>query len=99
MNSAVSWMLGYTEQELQRMAFLEITHPEARDADAHLIEAFASGEQRALRFEQRYVRADGEPMWAMVSAAQVSKISLRRALTGQLGRHWMPMVGSTVSNR
>jgi PAS domain S-box-containing protein len=66
-NLAFQKMLGYTDEELQRLTALDITHEEDRaDTAARLTEA-AGGQRRMHRIEKRYLRKDGSVIWADVS--------------------------------
>jgi hypothetical protein len=48
-------MLGYTDEELQRLTALDVTHEENRAATAALIAESAKG-RLVHRIEKRYVR-------------------------------------------
>jgi PAS domain S-box-containing protein len=70
-NLAFQNMLGYTDEELQRLTALDVTYPEDRpDTAARLAEA-GGGQQRMHRIEKRYLRKDGEVIWADVSTLLV----------------------------
>jgi diguanylate cyclase (GGDEF)-like protein/PAS domain S-box-containing protein len=70
-NGGFCWMLGYTEEELLRRTFEDITHPDDVEAELEMLAPFMEGRQRTIRFEKRYVRGDGSTVWAMVSSAVV----------------------------
>jgi PAS domain S-box-containing protein len=61
-------MLGYERQELLGRSFLEITHPEDREADLAAAKALHDGDATALQREKRYIRKDGLEAWAEVLA-------------------------------
>ena len=63
-------MLGYTEQELQKLTTLDLTLEEDRAADEALAKAIA-GQWRAYRVERRFRRKDGSVIWTDVSAVSV----------------------------
>ena len=69
-NLAFQEMLGYTEQELQRLTTLDLTLEEDRAADEALAKAIA-GQWRAYRVERRFRRKDGSVIWTDVSAVSV----------------------------
>jgi diguanylate cyclase (GGDEF)-like protein/PAS domain S-box-containing protein len=70
-NDGFTWMLGYTEEELQQRTFDDITHPDEIAAETEMLGPFMEGKQRTIRFEKRYIRGDGSTVWAMVSSAVV----------------------------
>jgi len=70
-NLAFQKMLGYTDEELQRLTALDVTYPEDRgDTAARLAEA-GSEQQRMHRIEKRYLRKGGDVIWADVSTLLV----------------------------
>src|SRR5262245_59599677 len=60
-------MLGYSEQELLRLTFLDITHPDDREVSAAQVAAGFAGELAGAHLEKRYLRKDGEIIWALVN--------------------------------
>jgi PAS domain S-box-containing protein len=70
-NLAFQEMLGYTEQELQRLTSLDLTLEEDRAADEALRAEAVAGRSRAYRVERRFRRKDGSRVWTDVSAVFV----------------------------
>ncbi|MFN8660295.1 MAG: PAS domain-containing sensor histidine kinase [Thermomicrobiales bacterium] len=70
-NAALCELMGYTEQELLALTFQEITLPEDREADLALVNRLLAGEIPAYRMEKRYVRKDGQVIWALVNSSLV----------------------------
>ena len=69
-NSAFCRMLGYTEDELLRKTFVDITHPDHAEADIESVKRVARGEIPSYRTEKRYLRKDGRVVWgALMSSA------------------------------
>ena len=62
-------LAGYSADELLGISFSEITHPEDRQRDATTFFRLQAGEIPEYVSEKRYVRKDGTPIWASVSAA------------------------------
>ncbi len=62
-NDAYAHMTGYSKEELTRMTFSDITHPEDREKDVQAGRRLYSGESSYYRTEKRYVRKDGEVIW------------------------------------
>jgi PAS domain S-box-containing protein len=55
--------VGRTEEELQGMAFSDITHPADNESDLHVVARLLAGESDHERIAKRYVRPDGEAVW------------------------------------
>ncbi len=62
-NPVYQKMLGYTEQELQALTFLDITHEQDLDPHATLIAELLAGERREFQIEKQYRRKDGTAVW------------------------------------
>ena len=70
-NSALSEMLGYTEDELKKLTFEEITHPDDRKISKQKLESLMIGERDSYRLEKRYLRKDGEIVWGDLSTSSI----------------------------
>jgi diguanylate cyclase (GGDEF)-like protein/PAS domain S-box-containing protein len=70
-NPALCRIVGRSEQELLRLRFLDITHPDDRDRDVSAMRAAVAGGPRIYQAEKRYVRPDGSTVWAGVTASVV----------------------------
>jgi two-component system sensor histidine kinase/response regulator len=62
-NAAFREMIGYSEAELTERTPLDITYPDDLALSKHLVEAMLKGTGRSF-VEKRYIRKDGEVMWA-----------------------------------
>jgi PAS domain S-box-containing protein len=62
---AVTDILGWTVDELLATPYLELVHPEDRDATAREVERQSLEGERVMRFENRYLHKDGS--WRMLS--------------------------------
>jgi PAS domain S-box-containing protein len=62
-NPVYQKMLGYTEQELQALTFLDITHEQDLDPHATLIAELLAGERQEFQIEKQYRRKDGTAVW------------------------------------
>ena len=69
-NKAFQKMVGYTEEELQSLGTLDITHEEDREATKEMMEDVRSGKRQDYPTEKRYRRKDGEVIWVRVSIAR-----------------------------
>lgn len=56
-------MLGYTEEELQELSFLDITHEEHSELNRALIGELLAGKRQQFRIEKQYRRKNGSLMW------------------------------------
>jgi PAS domain S-box-containing protein len=62
---------GYAADELLRMSFADISHPDDRDRDVAAYRRMVDGEVPTYIREKRYVRRDGQVVWVQVSASLV----------------------------
>jgi PAS domain S-box-containing protein len=81
-NPAFCRMLGYSEQELIGRTFTDVTHPEDVAKSRELAERFLSGEIDRYEMDKRYVRKDGETVWARITAALIQSAEGPRLLAG-----------------
>jgi diguanylate cyclase (GGDEF)-like protein/PAS domain S-box-containing protein len=70
-NPALVRMLGYAPEVLAEQALLEFTHPDDMERSRASHEELASGRRDSYRIEMRYVRRDGETIWAQATARLV----------------------------
>jgi PAS domain S-box-containing protein len=56
-------MVGYTEEELHAVSFLDITHEDYRQANWALITELLEGKRRQFQIEKKYLRKDGSSIW------------------------------------
>jgi len=70
-NSALCQMLGYTAEELTRLSYLDIVHPDDREECARQGGAAAAGATLHLRLEERFVRKSGESVWVKINVCPI----------------------------
>ncbi len=70
-NGCFTEMLGYTQDELLNLTFFDISHPDDVEVSRINHEKMVRGETESYRFEKRYVRKDGDVLWADVSVSPV----------------------------
>ncbi len=63
-NPVYQRMLGYTEQELQRLSFLDVTHDEDLELSRSLVNELLAGKRRQFQMEKQYRRKNGSLVWA-----------------------------------
>ncbi|MGH8874808.1 MAG: PAS domain S-box protein [Acidimicrobiia bacterium] len=65
-NRAFSELTGYSPEQLRAMTWLDLTHPDEREeTEAFVASVLAHGSGGGL--EQRVMRVDGRPVWALVN--------------------------------
>jgi PAS domain S-box-containing protein len=62
-NSAYQQMLGYAEEELTRLTFLELTLEDDRTGNLALVAELIDGKRSQFQIEKRYRRNDGRLIW------------------------------------
>lgn len=62
-NRHVCDLLGYTEQDLRKMTFLDITHPDERGKTDSAYQQLLNGELDRHQTIKRYVRSDGKVLY------------------------------------
>lgn len=70
-NERLCQLVGRTRDELRRLRFQDLTHPDDLDSDLALMRQLFVGEIDHYTMEKRYVHADGHTVWALLSAAFV----------------------------
>lgn len=70
-NLKMQSMVGYSEPELQRMSFKDLTHPEDRDRDFQGYRDLVGGRIPSYSTEKRYIRKDGQVIWASLNVELV----------------------------
>jgi diguanylate cyclase (GGDEF)-like protein/PAS domain S-box-containing protein len=73
-NDSISRMLGYTPDELSRLTFQDITHPDDLEADLNLLKGTLAGEFSKYQMEKRYIRKDGRVIWGLLSVSLVRDV-------------------------
>ena len=66
-NPTFTRLVGYGVEELRERSFLDITHPDHRDADRAALEEMLRGERQVLREDKRYIRKDGSVVWVRIA--------------------------------
>lgn len=70
-NTKLCEILGYTEQELTRLTYQEITYPEDLPADLENVNRILAGEITTYSMEKRFIRKDGSLVWANLTVSLV----------------------------
>ncbi len=70
-NRALLELTGYPEEQLVRMTFADITHPDDLEHDLRALEEMVSGQRDHFQTEKRYMHANGEVIWTDLSSTIV----------------------------
>lgn len=71
MNRQLCDLFGYSEEELSKMNFQEITHPEDLDSDLDYLRKTLAGEIESYSMEKRYLHKDGHVIYAKLHVALI----------------------------
>ena len=70
-NKALCNLLGYEADYLKTLTFQEITYAEDLGKDLTLLQKLLDGEIQNYQMEKRYLRRDGEIVWALLAVSLV----------------------------
>jgi PAS domain S-box-containing protein len=62
-NHVFQAMVGYTQEELRAVNFLDVTHEDCREANWALVTELVEGKRRQFQIEKKYRRKDGSLIW------------------------------------
>jgi PAS domain S-box-containing protein len=82
-NQAMIDLLGYSREELRRLSYLDITHPDDVKLSEEMHAALERGEIDTYRIEKRYIGKDGRVIWIDTSVKALRDPS--RNLRGTVG--------------
>jgi PAS domain S-box-containing protein len=68
-NRAFQAMVGYTDEELRALSFLDITYEEDREVNWALTRELWEGKRQQYQYEKRYRRKDGNLIWVRVTVS------------------------------
>ncbi len=66
-NRSFCTMLGHSKEELMRMGFIGVTHPEDASMSTEWVQNMLAGKEAPKRIQKRYVAKDGAVVWGEVS--------------------------------
>lgn len=70
-NQAFLLMLGYRNHQINSMTFVDITYPDDREETIELSNAVREGCITSYQTENRYLKSDGQVLWAIVRTSAV----------------------------
>ncbi len=85
-------MLGYDAEELHRLTFQQITHPDDLEADLAQLRRLKAGEIDSYSLEKRYIRKDGRVLWIRLG------VSLLRGHRGE-AQHYLATIHDITERR
>jgi PAS domain S-box-containing protein len=99
-NDELCRMLGYSKEEIVRLTWTELTHPDDLGPDLARFEKLLSGESEGYSMEKRFIRGTGEIVHTIMSVrirrkpdgspdyffAVIQDVSAQKALESQLRR-------------
>jgi len=62
-NDAFRQLVGYSDEELSKMSFMDITHPEDHETDIEQAQRLIRGEMACYKMEKRIVNKNGAIRW------------------------------------
>ncbi|MBV0881247.1 diguanylate cyclase [Noviherbaspirillum sp. L7-7A] len=68
-NPRLCSILGYDADELQRMTFQQVTHPDDLPGNLSLLNEAIKGRRHAYSMEKRYLRKNGEMVWGAITVS------------------------------
>ncbi|MEQ3696177.1 MAG: PAS domain S-box protein [Pseudomonadales bacterium] len=73
-NRTLKTLLGYTDNELANLAFMDITHPEDLLKDLDQLKSLARGDIQQYKVDKRYFNAQNQIIWVELTVADVRKV-------------------------
>ncbi|SMD33684.1 PAS domain S-box-containing protein [Reichenbachiella faecimaris] len=70
-NKKLSEIIGYPREELIKMTFQDITHPEDLERDVVQVQQLIAGQIDGYQMEKRYFHKNGDLVWALLSVSLV----------------------------
>jgi PAS domain S-box-containing protein len=70
-NPAYRDMLGYSDEELQKMTFWDVTHPDDRRPEEPVYADIMAGDIGIYRIDKRYIHKDGSTVWVSLNASNL----------------------------
>lgn len=74
-NDSFSEIVGYQREELKKLTFQDITHPDDLDKDIALFNEICKGERESYQLEKRYYHQNGHIIYALLTVTAVKDIN------------------------
>jgi diguanylate cyclase len=62
-NDALCQIVGYSQDELMKLTFQDITHPDDLNSDLYLLQKLIDDEIDRYQLEKRYIKKNGDVIW------------------------------------
>ena len=73
-NDALCQIVGYSEDELTKLTFQEITHPDDLNTDLYLLKQLIDNDIDRYQLEKRYIHKNGSTIWIqLIVTKQISQ--------------------------
>jgi PAS domain S-box-containing protein len=70
-NHAFSAMLGYSQRQILKMDFFQITHAQDRELNTRYKKRLQTGSDEYISFQERFIHKDGHVMWVAVTVSAI----------------------------
>ncbi|CAM2812111.1 GGDEF domain-containing protein [Legionella worsleiensis] len=70
-NQSMCQIVGYSEDELLKIDFQTITHPDDLKLDLSYVNQLLAGEINSYHLEKRYIKKDGSIIWILLSGSLI----------------------------
>lgn len=70
-NESLCNIVGYSEEELLKIDFQTITHPDDLDLDLNNVQQLLDGKIRFYHIEKRYIHKNGDIIWILLSGSLI----------------------------
>lgn len=74
-NDKLCEILGYSQDELLKMSFQDITHPDDLNTDLHYVEEVLDGTRETYSMDKRYLHRKGHYIWARLTVTVVKDMA------------------------
>jgi PAS domain S-box-containing protein len=91
-NVALQKMLGYSEEELRGLSFIDITYEGDREANRRLVDQLLEGKRSSFEMQKRYRRRDGSLVWGSVHVSTLPG-------TESIPRLWLAIVENVTERK
>ena len=74
-NNMLCQMVGYTEKELLKKKFKDITHPDNLKENLNLVDQMLEKKTKHFHMEKKYLHKEGHIVWVLVNASVVRNLN------------------------